>query len=473
MLFLSFSKNSNAQIADGTFVPNFIAKDINGKTQNLYALLQDGYKVVIDVSATWCSPCWDYHLTGALEDLHRNYGPDGSKEVFVLFIEGDDGTTLEDLQGTGDNTYGDWTANTPYPIIDDGGFIGDLLEVAYYPTIYTVCSDGRIYESERLTTQGHYDFANELSCQAIKNDVAIGLKEKNLGFCQTPFNASVNITNAGTAAITSANITMEGCDECPISKTWEGNLNYFETTDVTFEDIFETESSANLTFKIDSEDGNLGNNNTSLEVSIGSIPSTTEWTIELFTDCFPDETSWEIKDGEGKIVAESPQYSDEGIEIIETISLPSDGCYTMILNDSYGDGLNGSSYGDCMIDGSFKCYSEFGEILMVDGVTAFSTLLETSEASTMVSIDELNVGQMTISPNPGKDFINISMEKIDAQSMSLDLINVTGQSLITRYFSNVQGDISETFDVSSFSKGIYFLKISLDDAFTTRKVVVE
>ena len=134
-LFISFS--ATAQLPDGSIAPDFTAEDINGVEHNLYSLLDQGKKVIIDFSATWCGPCWNYHNTGALEEIWETYGPDGTDEAYVFFIEGDDTTTQADLEGTGTATTGNWIEGTGYPIIDNGGSIFDDYAGAYYPTIYT------------------------------------------------------------------------------------------------------------------------------------------------------------------------------------------------------------------------------------------------------------------------------------------------------------------------------------------------
>ena len=103
-----FASNSIAQLPDGSIAPDFTTVDINGNTHNLYDYLDQGYTVVMDISATWCPPCWSYHQGGALEDLWANHGPAGAPgvsanttdDVVVLWFEGDASTTQADLEGT-------------------------------------------------------------------------------------------------------------------------------------------------------------------------------------------------------------------------------------------------------------------------------------------------------------------------------------------------------------------------------------
>lgn len=76
-------------------------------------------------------------------------------------------------------------------------------------------------------------------------------------------------------------------------------------------------------------------------------------TLELTTDCWGGEVSWSIEDSNGNIVASQPTntYGNDQV-FTEDIDL-ADGCYTFFINDSYGDGMFGSQYGSCSVDGNY------------------------------------------------------------------------------------------------------------------------
>ncbi|MEM9549005.1 MAG: PKD domain-containing protein [Bacteroidota bacterium] len=138
--FLIVIGNSTAQIQDGSIAPDFTVKDIEGNQQNLYDLLAKGKSVILDFSAAWCVPCWNYHNAGPLHDYMEKYGPDGTDESMVYLIESDIATTMADLNGTGNNTQGDWVTGTNYPILD-AAFIANTFEIGELPTIMMVCPD--------------------------------------------------------------------------------------------------------------------------------------------------------------------------------------------------------------------------------------------------------------------------------------------------------------------------------------------
>lgn len=164
LLFALQSNKVNSQLANGSIAPDFTSTDINGNVHHLYDYLNAGKTVVIDISATWCGPCWSYHQSGNLENLYNQYGPSGTNEIMVFFVEGDASTTLADLNGTGTNTQGNWVQGTPYPILDDAS-IASLYQVDYFPTVYVICPNRTVSLHDQQTTAQLY--AAKQACPAL------------------------------------------------------------------------------------------------------------------------------------------------------------------------------------------------------------------------------------------------------------------------------------------------------------------
>ena len=113
--------------AQGGTAPDFTVTDINGETHELYAdILDQGKIAVVQIVATWCPPCWNLHTTGALQELHEAFGPDGTDQLRVIIYEADPGTSLADLNGTGGNTVGNWTAGVTHPIVNESPISLDM-----------------------------------------------------------------------------------------------------------------------------------------------------------------------------------------------------------------------------------------------------------------------------------------------------------------------------------------------------------
>lgn len=161
LLISCVSTSLLAQLPNGSIAPDWTLTDINGNTYNLYDELNDGKSVVLDISATWCPPCWSYHNTGIMSDLYEDYGPNGTDEIRIFKVEGDDDTNLNCLYGSSgcnNSTMGDWVTGTQYPIFSPepaaaNTFISQY-QLGFWPTIYGISP---LDKTTQLIGQASYD----------------------------------------------------------------------------------------------------------------------------------------------------------------------------------------------------------------------------------------------------------------------------------------------------------------------------
>ncbi|MGE5356022.1 MAG: T9SS type A sorting domain-containing protein [Deltaproteobacteria bacterium] len=148
------------QLPWGSIAPDFTLKQIPancnpngqwGPQYNLYSILNQGKNVVIDFSATWCVPCWNYHQAGIFENLWENHGTNGDNTTMVFFIESDCNTNVQCLcgnSGCSGVSTGNWTTGVNYPILSPSNTsnppetycntITQAYDISFYPTFYAI-----------------------------------------------------------------------------------------------------------------------------------------------------------------------------------------------------------------------------------------------------------------------------------------------------------------------------------------------
>ena len=83
----------------------------------------------------------------------------------------------------------------------------------------------------------------------------------------------------------------------------------------------------------------------------------------ITTDCWGGEVSWSIQDPSGTEIAGVPSGTlGNGVTDTTTVNIP-DGCYTLVMSDTYGDGMAGTLYGSCGVDGDYEVQDAAGNVL--------------------------------------------------------------------------------------------------------------
>ena len=347
-----------------TYAPDFTATDINGVEHNLYNLLDQGYQVILLFDATWNGPGWSYHEQGTLEELYNTYGPEGTDEIRVFLLEADDSTTDADLNGTGNATQGDWVTGTSYPIIDNASSIFDNYAGAYYPLLYTVCPNRLMSESGQASVEEHVDIFQSNACGSatFPHDGALaGYVGETTSCGDSSAFLEVILMNMGIAPLTSCTISASTDSVLVGSIDWSGNLATYECEQVlvTMAPVYET---SEFTFEITSTDDNLENNAIPSITIERSTESSNMVRFTLNLDSYPGEVVWSVLNDMGDVVDSGGPYESGDVGAEYTYDWTLDlGCYTFVIEDAYGDGLNSSWYNGTGPDGAFSLDALWGE----------------------------------------------------------------------------------------------------------------
>ena len=88
-----------------------------------------------------------------------------------------------------------------------------------------------------------------------------------------------------------------------------------------------------------------------------------DFSLTILTDCWPEEVGWELMLGETVVASvNSGGYSEAETEVSFEQCL-TQGCYTFVLTDTYGDGLNGEAWTQCGVDGNYTAVDSSGMVL--------------------------------------------------------------------------------------------------------------
>jgi len=470
-----------AQLPSGSISPDFTATDINGVEHNLYSLLDSGYSVILDFSATWCPPCWTYHEEGVLKDLYNLYGTDGTNEVRVFYIESDDVTTIDQLNGTngaaqGQTTMGDWVTDTPYPIIDDAENIFDTFECTYFPTIYTVCPNKILTESGQATLAGHESVLESASCTPASLPIDALLMDYvgQTATCgDNPASLAIRMMNNGLDTMTSATIEVSkllpfNATEVIGSVDWEGELGTYDFTTVDLMEVV-LDGSTTYVFDVVSPDDNQDNNSTSGFVS-ASEDVTNNLRITLKTDGAPNDLGWELLADDGSVVASvlpGTQTLEATTEYEWHVTLPVLGCYRINLIDAGGDGLLSLA---TSLDGvGFLEVNSMDGDVIVDQDLFYQELDPFSEVSfdlhavEVTTVEDLQAQtHAEIYPNPAAS--NVTLDLAVAQRSRVEIVvrNAAGQIVMVPDLGIVpSGNHRHMLEVDHLESGLYLLEVRI------------
>ncbi|HAD11436.1 MAG TPA: hypothetical protein DCF33_03255 [Saprospirales bacterium] len=474
-----------AQLPAGSTAPDFTAQDINGQTHHLYDILESGKIVILEISATWCAPCWVYHTSQALQDLYAAHGPSGDDKLRILWIEGDPSTNINCIYGpAGCNggSVGDYTQGVEYPIIDNAA-IANAYQITYFPSLFVICPNKRLFEVDPLSAEDLWEKANVCPVAYGTNNAGIfafdpGTQLNELCGVQE-IQPNFQLTNLGAAPLTQATIELLWNNNVVQTLQWSGQLSTYGEAGIVFDPI-SVNNSGTLQTTVSSinnaaiED-DFSNNEREDNFAQAKQFNTTDVVLKIKTDSYGEETYWEVRDDFGTVLefggnkevgplgggafplgAPIGPGAYPSLTIIrDTLHLPENGCYSIHISDAYGDGMCcdfGAGYyrmynldnpnNPVISGGEFDDYARraFGA----------GVLSATQEALMPVSLE--------LFPNPATDLLHIAWETSSSLPVQLRIYNGIGQ---------LQHETTESaamqqwnLNVAQWPQGVYFLYLT-------------
>jgi hypothetical protein len=320
----------------------------------------------------------------------------------------------------------------------------------------------------------------------------------NIG-CDSPatLTPTVVVKNAGSA-ISSLTFSTSVNGGAASIYNWTGNIPSLGTLEIPVTGIaaFTPGTTNSVVINITSVNGGSGALGTTVSATKSILKSAvstgSEYTIEVLTDNYPTETSWELLNSSNTVVATGGPYAGDaqnggGADALTTkiheITLNASDCYSFKMYDGYGDGLNtgtnpAGGFGFKIKKGNTVLYSKVS--------SAFET--STSEAtgksdltngvlklnySNEAGITELSEAtDMTVFPNPATDKVNVSFNA-ENTDYTISLTDISGRVLSTNNYSNLSGSQVIELSVNGITSGNYIVTVSNENGSVNKQVTIK
>tara|TARA_B110000977_G_scaffold200955_1_gene293325 strand:- start:870 stop:2345 length:1476 start_codon:yes stop_codon:yes gene_type:complete len=472
--------SASAQLVDGSIAPDFTITDIDGNTHNLYDILDEGKPVLLDLFATWRGPCWNFAETGVFDEFDAIYGADGTNSVFTVAVEADPTTSEGELMTS---SFGDWTQLINYTLANDDN-IADAYNLAFYPTIYLICPNRTVTEIGQGPDVNSYWSVESLAEEVLENSCPAPIEGSNASMqsynselisCgSNKITPIVTITNMGTLEMTSCSINTIIDGAIASSTSWNGSLATYETSTVTLAEV--PSMNGVVTFEVDMAN-DLNPNDNAIEVTLSSAVETNPvLNIEVNTDYYAGETSWEIRDADGALVmsasfefGEEDEWGGGGPDanLTHTFSESLDlGCYTFIALDAYGDSQLGNSTGT----GSIIVSDEEGLEILNISANWGDEVVVAFEVVEPIGIEEVLSNKLSVFPNPASNNASIELDLVEANEVVVEVMNTLGQKVFT-YASSMSAGVNKIeLPADRLTAGLYYVNIKVANELITEKL---
>lgn len=286
--------------------------------------------------------------------------------------------------------------------------------------------------------------------------------------CGDSISPTITIRNHGSTNLTSLAINYQ-LDAFGINTiNWSGNLTPYAIDNINLPTTYIPGGAhtftANCTNPNGINDENLLNDSTSVNFNSNDAPVFA--TLDLTTDDYGSETSWEVQDFFGNTVLQGGGYGDVsgGQQITENLCLY-DSCFTFVLDDSFGDGYC-CTYGN----GEFQLINNWGDTIAEDYSFSGSSLSFPFCLGTSTSINEIAKDNFKIYPNPSTGKFNISFSKPLLNPAIIRVYDMVGKLIYNQEHiskKNIQIDLGDT------KKGFYLISVISNKEIFTKKILIK
>lgn len=302
--------------------------------------------------------------------------------------------------------------------------------------------------------------------------------------CAAELKPVLKVKNLGSDVITAIAFTYSVNGGTANTYNWTGSISPFASVSIDVPAItgFSVLASNSITFNVVNVNGLTDQNAANNSITKSNIMQTTNnssgSTGHVFTftqDRYGSESTWKIvEDATGTVVAQGGPYADltaNGVLAHNVnVTLPATGCYTVIVNDSYGDGIN-AGYGA----GNYKLVNAANQTVISSTGQFQKEERKLFNLTSLIGIEDNSVVSVfSLTPNPAKNNVEVSFNINDDKDVNINIFNSLGAMVYSQNEGNLtSGNHTVNVNVSKLSSGVYYMNVKAGDNTITKKLIIE
>ena len=261
---------------------------------------------------------------------------------------------------------------------------------------------------------------------------------------------SMTLKNNGNLTLTAVDINYDFNSATTTGTiNWTGSLAAGATESVTLPTFALAAGANTLTVTTNSPNGaaDMSTSNDSKTSNFTAVLNGVSVTVDVIQDEYGSETTWEITNSGGTVIASGGPYTDDNDQQLEstTVCLELDQCYDFTINDSYGDGI-------CCEYGSGSYNVDYNGVSQASG--GEFTDSETTNFCLTAGLNENILANISVYPNPTNGTVTVDLSKIDGNA-NITVTSTTGAIVAAK---SVTSSLNQ-FDLSREANGLYFIEV--------------
>jgi hypothetical protein len=306
----------------------------------------------------------------------------------------------------------------------------------------------------------------------FQNDLTL-MNPGNLltSYCEPSIEPTFELQNNGSLPLTSAEIKYQINNEPEATYQWTGNLDFLQKTAITLPSTAYAVQPTN-DLKIFGVSANGVNDeypkNDTIKYSFTSAPlAGSQVTVYLKTDNNPLETTWEIKDIQGNILATGGPYTEPKKAYTSVVNLGFGICYEFSIYDAGGNGM-------CCTNGTgfFKVFN--GNTTISQGNSFGSSVVSQFYSLSGVGVGETpDAASFSVYPNPAGQQTTISFTNAVKEQVTVQVFNMQGAVVMSLPLKDyVSGQHEIKLDCSSLNAGVYHIRLTAGSKAFNQKLTI-